>query len=958
MTNSLFPYLLAAPLALLSASPLVAQSSETTIRRDMEFARQLAKRFRYIDYAEEVIAELESQGLRGENLEGLGLVKCDVYAAGASREGNIEKRLELYDKAVVSYKTFLTENPTSTLLDKAQSSYIDLVNQYGRSLEEALETALGAKAKELREKTKDVLEGGLVLAGELAGDITSDLSQSEKNALYRLFLNQAQMHLTSAKVKGDEGTYNYGRAEQILESVAIESGENSGPGLNAFTLLGKVKRAQGQNEDASDYLSFVAETAMPQDPNDDTRVWKNQSFDVRQGRFRLVELATADLVEALADAGDIESACMWALHMYNGWKREGFDLTPLGYSALLSVAGALSASNGWVGGISGAQEWFASEEDAKAEGFSGRSLRSAINMALSTAQEINEKNRGNTLQLRAQKLISDIISLPGVEVSPDILYEAAEGEFLARDYPRAIEAYKTLLRAIDSQDEATQREFTPKVLFRIGGSLARLDRDLEAAMAYREAATTWGGDPEYQRRIADGYFNTIGAVRRGANNDPVIERMYLEAEGLVEDAAKDTGGADEVRWRKAERFYAKKDYASARSGYQEVSVAYDDHEPAVTKAALCLYKMKDYARAKAEFERYEDEFVKKADNAITGAAKRTARHKARAQAIYYIGAMAFTQSKFDEALKRLVDYEKEFQDQESYAANALFVVTRAYLGKGDLEKAQAAQATLQEIFPTHTRTGFAAKYIADACEAEVARLEQAKDAEGAKAMKAIQARYTGIQNQLAAKPAFPNLREESRLWLDVGEWKAAEDVLKRISQVFGEQDERTDDMTNFILPDLGWALLEQKRVPEAFEILDALIPKDTSDTRKPRSDVVRRWCRAITGWVEGDAKSQVERPGVGGAENFKIAADYLQKLTESQKNRSGGWDCPWYELKFEMAYAYYQWGEEDSSKAKTAKGILQDLINNFDDVRMGPIAESCGEPVLQKRFLWLWNKVK
>ena len=953
----LFPFFLAAATACAFSTPSLAQRSDERISRDMEFARQLAERFRYVDYAEEILGQLESEGLRGENLEGLGLVKCDVYAVGASREGNVEKRIELYDKAVAAYKSFLRDNPTSTLLDQAQRSYIELVNQYGRTLEGALADALGAEAKALREKTIDVLEDGLVLAGELASEGSTGLSQAEKNELYRLRLNQAQMHLSSAKVKED-GTFNYGRAESILETVAVDAGETSSAGLNAFTLLGKVLRAQGQNEDASDYLGFVAETAMPLDPDDDQRAWKDQSFDVRQVRFRLVELATADLVEALADAGDMESACMWAMHFVNGWKREGFDLSPLGYAALSSVARTLADSNGWIGGNRGSQAWFATEEDAKEAGFSGRSLRSAIDLALSTAQEINENNRGNTLQLRAQKLISDIISLPGVDVSPDILYEAAEGDYLAREYPRSIVAFKNVMRAVDQQDEATQREYAPKVLFRIGSALSRMDRDLEAAMAFREAATTWGGDPEYQRQVADGYFRSISEVRRDAGSDPIIERMYLDAESLVEDAAKDTGGADEVRWRKAERYYAKKDYASAREGYLEVSAAYDDYERALSKAALCLFKMKDYGRSKKEFESYADQFVKKADNAVTGAARRSARHQARAQAIYYLGALSFSQNKFDEALGRLTGYEKEFGDQESYAANALFLVTRCWLGKGDLEKAMQAQALLQETFPSHTRVGFAARYIADACEAEVDRLEKAKDEEGALAMKVEQARYTGIQNEYASTPAFPNLRAESRLWLETGQWENAEQVLRRIQGVFGKQAERAGEMTNFILPDLGWALLEQERVPEAFEILDPLIPKTDDDTRKPRSDVVRRWCRAVTGWVSGDENQVREHPGVGGADNLGVAVDYLQKLTDSQKNRDGAWNCPWYELKFEMAYGYYVWGKEDSSKQKTAKGIVQDLINNFDDVRMGPIGEACGDKVLQKRFQWLWNKVK
>jgi len=962
-THRLFPYLLAALSTLASFAPAtlgrapLPQRSDDRIVQDMEFARRLAERFRYIDLAEEVIRNLESEGLRGENLEGLGLLRCDVYAAGASREGDQKKRLALFDKAVGSYRRFLGENPTSELLAQAQRSYIELVNSYGRSLETALDEALGADAEELREKIVEVLQDGLDLAQELIGDIETDASQTQKLAQARLKLNRAQMLFTRAKAS-EEGTFFFGVAERTLEKLALDYGETSGPGLNAYVLLGKVKRAQGESEFGADYLSFVAETAMPLDPDDKNRAWKNQEFEVRQGRFRLVELATADLVDCLADAGKMESACLWAMHFYNGWRREGFDLSSTGYLSLLSIAAILVDSNGVIGGNRGHQRWFASAEEAKAEGLPDHSVRSALELALGIAQEINENNRKTTLQIRAQKLISAITSRPDISFSPDILFEAAEGEYNARDYHRAIAAYKTILSKIDEQDEATQREFAPKVFYRIGSSLARLDRDLEAAMAFREAATVWSGDPEYQRKVADGYFSSIGAVRRGANNDPIIERMYLEAESIVEEAAKETGGADEVRWRKAERLYARTDWTSARNGYREVSAASDKHEKAISKAAVCLYKMKDIKRAEEEFQDYVDQYVKQAENVIVGATKRSARHQARAQATYYLAAIAFAKNDFAAVLERCKGYEKEFADQGSYASNALYLVTRSHLGNNDLESAKAAQAILQESFPASRRTGQAAKFIADALAAEVERLEKDGDADGAMGFRTEQAHYTQIDNQLASSPAFANLRAESKLWLEVGHWSSAEKVLNRIFQVFGNEPERADDMTNFILPDLGWALLEQKRVPEAFDILDPLIPRDETDTRKPRSDVVRRWCRAVTGWVEGNGRLNAEQPGVGGTENLELAADYLLKLTQSQKNKSGGWDCPWYELKFDMAYAYLQWGKEDSTRTKTARGVIQNLLNNFDDARMGQIRKACGDEVLQKRFLWLWEKLK
>ena len=73
------------------------------------------------------------------------------------------------------------------------------------------------------------------------------------------------------------------------------------------------------------------------------------------------------------------------------------------------------------------RETFETEDEMEAAGFSGaRNSRSALDLALLIAQNVNDQNRGNTLQWRAQQVISAIIERPGVSVSPDILFEAAQ----------------------------------------------------------------------------------------------------------------------------------------------------------------------------------------------------------------------------------------------------------------------------------------------------------------------------------------------------------------------------------------------------------------------------------------------------------------------------------------------------------------------------------------------------
>jgi len=121
---------------------------------------------------------------------------------------------------------------------------------------------------------------------------------------------------------------------------------------------------------------------------------------------------------------------------------------------------------------------------------------------------------------------------------------------------------------------------------------------------------------------------------------------------------------------------------------------------------------------------------------------------------------------------------------------------------------------------------------------------------------------------------------------------------------------------------------------------------------------VRRWCRSVSGWVEGDQLNIVEVPGVGGSDDLKFAAEMLIRLTNREKDLSGGWNCPWYELKFELAYTYFQWGKEDSTKTAVAMGVIKNLRDQLGDLSMAKVEEECGNDVLRRRYLWLWDKVQ
>jgi hypothetical protein len=330
---------------------------------------------------------------------------------------------------------------------------------------------------------------------------------------------------------------------------------------------------------------------------------------------------------------------------------------------------------------------------------------------------------------------------------------------------------------------------------------------------------------------------------------------------------------------------------------------------------------------------------------------------------FYLGRMAYDAQEWDDVIRWLGGYPEKFPDQTDYGPNAQYMLVGAQIAKKDLAAARASCADMEQRYPGNATTGKAALSLFSALKTEQEAAATAGDQERSRALKGEMARYMQLANSTASQPAFANLRLESSLWLEAGDWVAAEQSLRTTVQKFQGKPEQAADLERFVLPDLGAALLGQKRLPEAFQVLDPLIPREASDTRKPASALVRDWTRSVVGWIEGEASQFTAVPGVGGEANLKLAVELLGKLIDQEKAQKdqpgrGDWSCPWYQLKFEQCYALFQWGEVDSSQKQVAKRLFDDLRGHLGDPELKAVAQECGDELLRRRFLWLGNQLK
>lgn len=994
-TSALFE-LVAAPLAValtvssLIAAPLPAQKSDAQIADDIEFAMGLAESWGFVDLAGDVLQRIEDAGVPAKTQERLGLAKCDVFATGAFNESALSRRQELFDEALAAYQSFISNNTRSERLLEAETGYVRVSSAYAQTLEIAQEDAIGEAAEALRLRRVEVLTDSVAKSGEVIEKLKGEPeTAANKRELVNMMLSRGRMLIALGRSQED-GEFAFSNAFQTLENTVYEAGEGSPGALQAFELIGQCFMAQGDPASAYAFFESVVDTAIPSNLESWNTLVKEQDLDqsAKDQRWLFVQLATPGLLESLQETGEISEANRFAMHFHNTLKREGFQISPgFGYEAYLAVARCLLDSGGWVAGNwnGGDAAWYPDEDAAKAAVSNKRNRYPTTDRALAIAQQINRENKGNRMKVRAQKLIGRIIERPGVKVDPNVLYEAAEGVYNEGEYEVSIYAFKRLLRVLDNEDAALRTEFMPKTLYRIGRAYVRMDRNLEAAMAFREGCTTWQGDPEYDSPNARGFFTLMKDLRSGAGDAPEFAALYTEAEGLAERFASQTD-QDEIKWNKAEKLSDSKQWDEAVVKYAEISPSSNYYERALVESAVATYRSGKHSAGEAMLKAYLIDFLNDPVASALGDSeiKAAMRKMARAKGEFYYALAAFNPAKdelkdfedgkriappapevWEEVLARVGDYATEFRDQSGTAPWMMYMDVTANLQLSKLAEARAVYAKMLERYETVQWTGIASVDIYN----RLSKLfEQSTDAAKRQQLERDMATLLQTSNG-ASSPDYAKLRSESNHWMNLGEWADAERALRRLQTGFGE-GKRAEEVEKYILPDLAHALLEQQKVSEAYVILNDLMADSEKNPTSKRT--LLNWIRSVTGWVEGDSTPLVIVPGVGStAAEFDEAVSKLNALLNSSADK---YSCEAYGLRFQMAWAYYacataEGGPQLSDRKASARRQLEPLalapeigsdFHGVDDrcETDKELKSVYGGGALQARFQWLWDKVK
>jgi tetratricopeptide (TPR) repeat protein len=976
---------------MLLAPITLAQGTELQIEKGIEFAQGLASKWQFVDLAQNVLDDLENGSrLTSAQEENIALVRCEIYGTAARKERDGVKRIERFTSAIQAYGDFINSNELSEYKPAAQRSLVQLANSFATALEIKLADEVGEEADATREQIRDVLKKPLQSTGALIGELTTitNPTEQEKRDKYAMMLDRGRM-LAAMGRASEDGTYFFSEAGSTLEDLAMEAGERTGWGLQAYLELAKTKAGEGDWEMAMVFFEYVANLVMPLDKSiwDDTKTRLSPAD--REQHWYYTELAIPGLLDAAQNYGDADLATSWSLNFFNRFKEEGFKLSkPRGYLALLASAKTLLNAGGFVGGslTGGDLKWYSTEEEMKSAHSSKRSRRTAVDLALAMAQTANEDNKGSALQVRAQKVISEVIDMPGMEIGPEVLYEAAQGHFFDDNYPAAIDAYKRTLAALADQDQATRTEFGPKVMSYLGKSYYNQGRYLEATMAFQEGVTTWKGDPTFDKENAKAMYRAISIVKDAAAGDENVKNLWLQAELFVTETAG-TEDAGEILFTQGMREYNDREFDMALAKFVEVPGSSDSYEKALVYMAVCQYNQKKLGDATQGLEDYLGPYLDDPTHATTSEVRLAKRSEARAMATFYLGLINYNAKEWSAVIELLSKFNTDFPGQELMAPNAIYMALRSELNVKNVPSARELHAILLESFASNKYTGRGASYIYKTVKAEYEASQPSEKELGDLGLLSTMADLMKTDNGLAALPEYGKLRNESGHWSDLGNWEEAERVLRLTVEAFtlseelqatkaqdrspaenalaAECETRRTSISKYVLPELGDALVRLAKLPDALDVLRPLVPEPTTPEGepepefKPSASTVTNFCKASVGWVEGEKVSNIkEILGVGTKADVTLAAAWLQKLT----NREEKFTPVWYQRKFDTIFAWRRLGEHENDKTAAAqrqiKTLKQDVGDDLKGIQEDLDKANLDGATLREHFKWLDKKLK
>ncbi len=970
-----------------------AQSmTDKAVETEIEFARGLARDWAFVDIAQSVLDDVGKADLSERMNEELSLVRCEVFTNGARATFDPIKRNELLEKAIEAYDQYIAENKYASNRPEAEGQLIDLSLTYAKSIDISLKDAVGEEADTLRESKVATLEAAIARTESLIEEINNlpadevDTEQKTRRLVLKLQKGDIYSRLSNSV---EEDVVFAESAKEELEELIFAAGEGTEIALRAQMIMGDVYLSQGDPETAREFYKGTIESVIPLDEeyrNDPEGLdWKNVPFDIKQKRFQYVELGLPGVQRTSRTLGEPEVGIEYALFFNNLYRKEGFQISSLGYAAMLEVAETFLEGGGFLGGnpAEGNAAWYATEEDLKAAGVNKRNRRSAVQFALDLAQQVAEEARGTQAGKEAGILLDKINERPEVELPISAILDAAEAKAKEGDQDAAIQNFYLALSRMDELPKVDRDEFGARTYYGLGTALRSADQDLAAAMAFREAIENYRDDT-WNAKNAQRFNYTAKAYAKesGGNGNAVIDALVTESENRVIQYPKDGGSADQIIFSQAEKELKRGNFDAAIAKYREIKPADGMYEPAIVRIGQSMLQLRQFREALAHLEGYINDYAKNPTNDPTTPSAEERRRQSLGKAIYNAGLIeqiiagsTYKKSEnadasgYEAVVTRLKDFQSDYGGMGSIAIKCQGMLAGAHAKLGNTAEAEAVVQAMIASDPDSRETASAALDLFQAFKnrRDVLQTADTPDPEAIAAATLDMAKALSVSNSITPGVKYNYLRNESILWLEIDRWAEARAPLEKMVARFAEDEELGPKVVKQVVPDLAEAMIETGAVTEAKDLLSPYVMGEEPPlaTRTP----VILMSRAMVGSIVGSGTAVQATPGAGGTEE---EFEFITKKLDTIENSIPSWTAEWYEAKLAAVYAYYVWGQDNGKKLETSKRLIDDIMSFMDgDASFQLVDDACnleevdpalrrrlGGGVLSSRYRWLYSKTR
>ncbi|MBU0755889.1 MAG: tetratricopeptide repeat protein [Planctomycetes bacterium] len=956
--------LFSGPMGLASAAPVPQDETPeitpeiTIVQDDLNFAVSLAKH-RYFDLANEFVDLIKNEQLSKEEKSSLLLTNASILKLASENAADDKDRLNYYKEAIALFTEFVNYNTDHPQYDQSRLDLARVQVNLGRFLNEMMMlTEDPEKRASYQEEAKASFSKGIELfkdlqrvfrnnteAYENSGE--QDLADETKN-LYRRTTYEMGVAYYYWGLILDPDEFNredyLERAIDTLDDYIWESSEDDFYALWAYI---HQSMAYMELKNYGDALDLAKQVYDPQTGVDLDQA-KNLSPEYAKLITDITETAYFQVTLIYTKMGEYEKADETVEDMIERFSSKELELSSIGDQARLAQAKALLELG----------------EPEKAD------------KAAQICKEVGDRNPANNVGREAKIVLKSIIDSVGTaggssaafNLSPGVLFAAAEGAKLERNFLEAIQAYMKVLAALDTKE--LKNEFLAKTWFAVGFCYTQLRRHLEASVAYEQGFTDPDKGPDDQTFEANA-MNWYSALtqRHKETKDPYDEKKKKDARNRLVQLNVST----DLRYMIANDKFTKaatltgeeRDQAlkEAMEEYSQMDKQSSLYETSLVYVARCYHEMGKYDAALKAFDEFQ-QYINRVG--IPGSPKQKAnRKKALAEGIYWRAENYLKMERYEDALRTLEGFEDEFKAQADFVPAVIFDRLLAKIGLNDFKAAEKLYQELDANYPDSVRTSMAAYKLGfhynDKADALRGDPESQPTAEYIETRKKC-AEYMYIYCEKSNFDSFQNLKHVCEWYQELGDngvedgWQTSRTYFEKLLKEFSKQPQYKEEIDDIVNRRYGEVLLSLKDFQTAKPVWLRLL-----NANRKSIGVLRSTATCLGGWLEYDRGTYVEIPGAGvyapdPNEQRDPKKVYLDTALGIWNYILGGIDDAgnkyseeWWEAKFNSIYVLYRAGEQYPVYYDHASQVIEN---------QKLFRPELGGPEMKKKFNYLEKALK